>query len=345
MTISGTLGSVPDYLDKQSREEAIAALPHFTFFDKSPLSLGPLVVISRGTFIGQFTIFGLLIGFGILASLWLLGSYWERKKVQDEIRYMEGEFQDALYVLASRLGENKPIEEALRASVQFLPKSKIGKNVFKRILENITLLGMTLDAAIFDKTFGVVKNLPSRTIRGGLQFIIDAVQLGVNVAAKSLISLSMQLRNAQKTDESLRRLLGDVTTMLKTMSVFVAPIVLGVVSAMQRIIINSLSKQTSAESAIPQIQGTGVSGFQGLTQLFKGSKVLETTADPATFVFIMGVYVIEVVAILTYFNSQIEDTNNYLHTWVSIALALPVAVLLYCAVVFLSTSVIGGILA
>ncbi|MEM4255341.1 MAG: type II secretion system F family protein [Candidatus Norongarragalinales archaeon] len=343
LVISGTLGTVPDFLDEASRAEAIASLPHFTFFDKNALGLGPLVLIPQGTFIGQFTIFGLLIGFSLLASLWLLGEYFERKRVQDEIRFMESEFQDALYVLASRLGENKPIEEALRSSVQFLPKSRIGKDVFKRILENITLLGMTLDAAVFDKTFGVLKNLPSRTIRSGLQFMIDAVQLGVNVAAKSLIGLSMQLRNAQKTDQALRALLADVTTMLKTMSVFVAPIVLGVVSALQRIIVNSLSQQSGAGSTLPQLEGTGAGGFSGLTKLFSQSDALKSTADPATFVFIMGVYVIQVVAILTYFNSQIEDTNNKLHTYVSIAKALPIAILLYCAVVFFSANFIGAI--
>ncbi len=344
IVISGTLGVVPDFLDEVSRKEAIAALPHFTFFDKNAIALGPLVFIPQGIFIGQFTIFGLLIGLSIFISLWLLGEYLERKRVQDEIRYMEGEFQDALYVLASRLGENKPIEEALRSSVQFLPKSKVGKMVFRRILENITLLGMTLDAAVFDKTFGVLKNLPSRTIRSGLQFMIDAVQLGVNVAAKSLIGLSMQLRNAQKTDQSLRALLADVTTMLSTMSIFVAPIVLGVVSALQRIIVNSLSQQSGVETSLPQLEGTGAGGFAGLTKLFSQSDALKSTADPATFVFIMGVYVIQVVTILTYFNSQIEDTNNYLHTYVSIAKALPVAIILYCTVVFVSASFIGGII-
>ncbi|HIH20743.1 TPA: hypothetical protein HA244_05745, partial [Candidatus Micrarchaeota archaeon] len=342
--IGGTIGSIPSYLDPVSRQEAIAALPHLTFFDKQSLALGPLVILPKGTFIGQFLIFGLLIGFSLLVSLWLLGAYWERKKVQDEIRYMEGEFQDALYVLASRLGENKPIEEALRASVQFLPKSKVGKTVFKRILENITFMGLTLEDAIFDKTFGVVKNLPSRLIRSGLQFMVDAVQLGVNVAAKSLISFSMQLRNAQKTDESLKRLLSDVTTMLKTMSIFVAPIVLGVVSAMQRIIVNSLAQQNSGGSSqLNNIQNTGLGGFEGLSQLFQGSDVLKSIADPTTFVLVMGVYVLEIVAILTYFNSQIEDTNNKLHTWVSVAWALPIAAALYCFIAFFSSSFIGAL--
>ncbi|VVB67514.1 Uncharacterised protein [Candidatus Norongarragalina meridionalis] len=324
IVIPGTLGQIPSYA---VFEDEKAKLPRITFFDQ------------YGEIIGEFTIFGFLLGISISVSVYLLGEYGERLRVQREIRDMEGEFKDAMYVLASRMGENKPIEEALRSAVVFLPKSRIAKDVFKRILENITTMGMTLDAAIFDETFGALKNLPSRTIRSGMQFLVDSVELGVNVAAKSLISLSLQLRNAQKIDESLRKLLEDVTTMLSTMSTFVAPIVLAVVSAMQRLIMNSIAGSAGTETT--QQSAPGVSGFGGMTNLFANKDVVKNSADPATFVLIMGVYVIEVVTLLTYFNSQIEDTGNKLHTYVSIAKSLPTAVVLYCVVVYFASSSLG----
>ncbi|PIO06264.1 hypothetical protein COT29_01850 [Candidatus Micrarchaeota archaeon CG08_land_8_20_14_0_20_59_11] len=326
IVIPGTLGQIPPYA---VFEEEMKKLPRITLFDE------------YGLFVGQFTIFGFLLGISISVSVYLLGEYGERLRVQTEIRNMEGEFKDAMYVLASRMGENKPIEEALRSAVVFLPKSKIAKDVFKRILENITTMGMTLDAAIFDETFGALKNLPSRTIRSGLQFMVDSVELGVNVAAKSLISLSLQLRNAQKIDESLRKLLEDVTTMLSTMSTFVAPIVLAVVSAMQRLIMNSMMGSADTETAQQSVNNAGVQGFGGMTNIFSNKEALKNSADPATFVLIMGVYVIEVVTLLTYFNSQIEDTGNKLHTYVSIGKSLPIAVALYCVVVYFASSSLG----
>lgn len=66
------------------------------------------------------------------------------------------------------------------------------------------------------------------------------------------------------------------------------------------------------------------------------------SADPATFSLIMGLYVLEVMYILVYFNSQIEDTNNPLHTYVSIAKAMPLGMLLYCATVYFTGSALGG---
>lgn len=296
------------------------------------------VYSDSGFFIGQGTLFGILIGVSFAISIYLFGRFYERKKIQDDIRGMEKEFKDAMYVLASRLGENRPMEEALRHAIEFLPKSRIAKNIFQKILDNISMLSMTMDAAIFDDTYGALKNVPSQIIRGGMRVLVDSVELGVNVAAKSLIQLSLQIRNAQKVDEALRRLLEDVTTMLKTMAVFVAPIVLAVVAGMQRIIINSLSASCGSQAAT---QGAGVSGNVGFGtagNVFCNKEVLAAAADPATFAFIMGIYVMEIVIILTYFNSQIEDANNKLHTWTSIAYSLPIAVLIYAIVSILVTS-------
>ncbi|OIO26124.1 hypothetical protein AUJ14_02800, partial [Candidatus Micrarchaeota archaeon CG1_02_55_22] len=159
--------------------KAVAALPHFD-------------VPFYGA-IYQFTIYGLLIGVALAISTYYYGKYVDRKKMQDEIRYMEGEFKDALYVLASRLGENRPIEDAFRHAIEFLPKSKVANKLFKRTLENITMLGMTLDKALFDPTFGSMRDIPSEMIRSGMRILADSVQLGVNVAAMSLINLAMQV--------------------------------------------------------------------------------------------------------------------------------------------------------
>jgi hypothetical protein len=293
-----------------------------------------------------FSIFGFLIGIAFAASLWLYGEYADRKRAQDEVRAMETEFQDALYVLASRMGENKPVEEALRSAVQFLPKSKVARSVFARVLDNITTMGMTLDAAIFDDTFGAMRNLPSRVISSGMRFLADSVELGVNVAARSLITLSLQMRNAKKIDDSLKRLLEDVTTMLKTMATFVAPIVLAVVSAMQKMILSSIAQSGSGASEsgalTNQMAASGFGGMESLTSMFANPSIAKESADPATFTLIMGVYVIEIVALLTYFNAQIEDPRNKLHVYVSISKALPVAVLLYCVAAFFTAGTIGG---
>ncbi|MFA6048844.1 MAG: hypothetical protein WC792_02780 [Candidatus Micrarchaeia archaeon] len=324
-----TISAIPSYALK----DALPNLPHIEWLYEGEYKL----------FVSYLTLFGVLIAASVSASIYLVGKYGARKAVQDEVRSMETEFKDALYVLASRLGENRPMEDALRHATDFLPKSKIANQIFKRILDNISSLGMTLEAAIFDPAFGAVKNYPSQVIRGGMRIMVDAVDLGVNVAAKSLISLSMQIRNSQKIDEMLRKLLEDVTMMLGTMATFIAPVVLAVVASLQRMIVNSLANSCAQQTEVPSqaMQGTQMGGMGNI--LCKGgSDAAGANADPLTFTLIMGVYVLEVVVLLTYFNSQIEDTNNDLHTKMSIAGALPIAAILFAATAYAVSFVIGG---
>ncbi len=325
-----------DPLSTFEKAEVLTAKPHIQILDIPVTDL----------FVGLFTLLGIIVGIGISISVYLYGTFVERKKIQDDIRAMEREFKDAIYVLASRLGENRPLEDALKHAVEFLPNSKIASVVFRRILDNVTSMGMTIDDAIFNPNFGALKNLPSKTLENGMRITVDSIGLGVNVAAKSLIGLALQLRNSEKIDMLLRNLLSSVTSMLKTMGTFIAPIVLGVVTSLQGVIVNALSSNC-ANAPSAQTSPPGAAGFGGgesnLSSLFcKSGSEASASTDPATFTFIMGLYVIEVVIILTYFNSQVEDSNNKLHTYMEIAKALPVATILFSLVAYFAGGAIGG---
>lgn len=320
-------------LDLYEKADALAAVPHIELFGIPPTEL----------FTGLFSLLGVVVGLGFAISIYLYGTYIARKKVQDEIRAMEREFKDAIYVLASRLGENRPLEDALKYAVAFLPNSKVASKIFRKILDNVTTMGMTIDEAVFNPQFGALKNLPSKTIQSGMRITIDSIGLGVNVAAKSLIGLALQLRNSEKIDLLLNNLLSSVTQMLKTMGTFIAPIVLGVVTSLQGVIVKAMSSNcadTPSAATTPGVSGFG--GASNLSSMFC-SKTGEASSstDPATFTFIMGIYVLEVVILLTYFNSQVEDSNNKLHTYIEIAKALPVATLIFAAVAYFAGTSIG----
>ena len=62
------------------------------------------------------------------------------------------------------MGENKPVEEALRHARDFLPDLKISKRIFARTIDNIEIMGMPLETAVFDESYGSLRNIPSNTI-------------------------------------------------------------------------------------------------------------------------------------------------------------------------------------
>ncbi|MFA4855665.1 MAG: hypothetical protein WC634_03710 [archaeon] len=292
--------------------------------------------------------FGLLLTLVCASAVFVYYSFIYKRKAQLDIMKMESEFKDSLYILASRLGENRPVEEALKHTRSFLPDFTISQRIFGRTIENIELLGLPLQAAIFDKNYGSLKNIPSKTIQTGMKIMVDSVKLGVNVAARTLISLSLQLRNSEKVNETLRVLISDTTSMMSSMAIFIAPIVLGVTTALQKVVMLTLSTVVSSnmdktlESIdtasgsvpfnIPDISnvGFGVSGAS-----------FDSMVTPLQFLLIVGLYVIELVIIMTYFTTKIQEDNKLLF-YINIAKSLPIAVAVFLVSVIASGAVVGG---
>ena len=264
---------------------------------------------------------------------------------------MESEFKDSLYIIASRMGENKPVEEAFKHAKEFLPNYKISQEVFGRIVDNINLLGMPLDGAIFDSNYGALKDNPSAIIRSSMRLLVDSVGLGVNVAARTMMSLSMQLQNSEKVTKMLSLLVKDITTMMRTMSVYIAPVVLGITTSLQKVVILTLSaisveSPSFAAGSLPA-SIPGLSGFQGFTTqglgLVMKPEAFAQMANPAQFVFIVALYVIELVFIMSYFTTRIEEDNPILAK-INLAKALPIAMIVFVVSVIGANLVVGGIL-
>ena len=293
--------------------------------------------------------FGLIITIGLCFFIFFHFSSIYKFEAQQKIMLMESEFKDSLYILASRLGENKPMEEALRHTKEFLPELTISNRVFGRTMDNINLLGMPLEAAVFDKTYGAMRNLPSKTIGSGMKLIVDAVQLGVNVAARTLISFSLQLSNMEKVNRLLKDMINDTTSSMNTMVTFVMPIVLGITTALQRIVLNTLAGVASSGTiqdagSQSSLGGTPLAGFSGISTQFASPDVLPSLATPLQFLFIISLYVLEITVIITYFNTKIQEDND-LATRLAIAKSVPIALSVFILAVIVSNIVVGGTLA
>lgn len=285
-----------------------------------------------------FVAYGAIMGVSLAISFWLYMGNIYKRKVQKRIMKMEEEFQDAVYIIASRLGEAKPVEEAIRHTMEFHKDAEISRTVLKKAYDNITSLGLTLEAALFDEIYGALKYVPSNLIRSGFRIVVDAVQLGAQVAAKSLISLAAQVRDARRIDAMLRKLLQEVIGMMKTMTTIVAPIVLGVTTALQRIIVDSFAKMKAVEMgkevATPTI-GMSFSSFM------EGKEVLEQSASPLLFLIIVGLYMVEITLILAYFTSVIENGEDKVGMKISMAKIVPISVGLFLIVTHFARAMIG----
>lgn len=273
-----------------------------------------------------FTIAGAIMAIVSAISIYLYGTSIAKRKAQKEIMEMESEFKDSIYVIASRLGENRPLEEAIAYSASFLGDTKISK-LFRQTADNIQNFGMTAEGALFDPTYGSLKDVPSDEIRGAMRIVVDSITLGVQQAARALISLSLQLRDSMKVKERIRTLLEEITAMMKSIAFLIAPLVLGITSALQKIIVNALKAVGEQQSLGGSTAGTTVPSLP--ISSFGDVSQLQGIPDATTFLLIIALYVIEVTLILIYFTSKIEEGDNNLALKINIAKSLPIATALF----------------
>jgi hypothetical protein len=302
-------------------------------------------------------IFGSIITFSLLFFIYFNFTNVYKRKIQEETMEMESEFKDSLYVIASRMGENKPIEESLRHAQNFLPDYVISKKLFGKTVDNINLLGMPLEHAVFDPNYGSLKDNPSSVIRSSMKLLVDSVKMGVEVSARTLMSLSMQLQNSEKVNKMLSILVKEITSTMKTMAVFIAPVVLGITTALQKIVMISMGsiisegslENVSGNMGSLDFAGTGLGSLGEQLTAFSSSissfkmdpEVFASLVSPAQFTLIIALYVVEIVIILTYFTSKLEEDNNVLAK-LRIARALPVALTVFVVSIIVSNAVVGG---
>ncbi len=294
-------------------------------------------------------VFGLMLTFALLVFIYLYFSNIYKRRAQVKIEEMESEFKDSLYVLASRMGENKPVEDALKHVKDFLPNYKISR-VYEKTLENVRVLSMPLQQAFFDKNYGSLKFVPSKLIRSSIQLLVSSVNLGVNVAARTMIALSIQLQNAEEIKKNLTVLLSNVSEMMVTLSLFIAPAVLGITVALQKIVILTLfsiavSQGTGAGatmdfSNINGLEGLGSINPSGIMSMMDFQNI-DSIATPTEFIFILAIYIMELVAVMTFFTTRISEDNPLL-VKLNLAKALPIATIVFIASVIVSDLFISG---
>ncbi len=291
-----------------------------------------------------FEITGVILGAVYAVSFWLWANHKDKRKAQLEIVQMENEFQDSLYVLASRLGEGRPIEDALRYAAEFLPTSQASKRLFLPTLHNIKMLGMTLKMALFDPAYGSLRWIPSGFIKTTMKIVVDSMSLGVQMAARSLTGLSMQLRDMQKVEQALRSMLEDITNMMASMATLIAPVVLGITVALQKIIMGAL-KNLAKSGMGSSTQSNNVvipAGIPGANMLQGGGpfggknmeKILAHSATQEQLFFVVGFYMIEIIFVLIYFASHVNEGKNDLAFKMALAQSLPMGMTIFFAVAF-----------
>ncbi len=253
-------------------------------------------------------ILSLFFPLGLALSLGTYFSIRNKKliKIEEETRKLETEFAGSLFQLGNRIGDGIPVELAFNDVAKNMKGTPTG-NFFEIVSLNIQKLGADVQRAIFDPRIGAIWRYPSNIIESSMKILIESSKKGPMIVSKSLTSISTYLERIHQVNERLKDLLSETLSSMKSQISFLTPMIAGIVVGLSTMIVTILGRLSSLllESST---QGTELSlgGADALTGLFEIPNII-----PVYFLqLIVGIYVIQVVIILTFLANNIESGNR-----------------------------------
>jgi len=300
--------------------------------------------------VGPYGIGASVLSLFVTLSLGIsLGMYFRNRsrnlmKIRENSKKLESEFASSLFQLGNRLGDNIPAEIAFQKVADVMEGTTSG-DFFKVVSMNIRRLGMGLKAAIFDPRIGALVYFPSDLIKSSMKVLVESARKGPVIASQALISVSEYLKEMHRIDERLKDLLAEIISGMKSQTSFMAPAISGIVVGITSMITFILAELGTLMSDLGKEQAAaGGQSMAGL-QIFGNADPIPTYY----FQLIVGIYIVQLVYILTVMQNGIENGADKLNERHLLGQNMIRSVVLYCILVlivmFIFNSIAGKILA
>jgi len=295
--------------------------------------------------------FSITCGFGAMFFLYFYLRSFQRIKIRNDIKNIESEFQVGLFSLGNYLAGGYPIEKSIQKSLDEYEKLGMEKrptyHFFSRLLYNIKNFGMTFRRSLFDKRYGILRYFPSVLIEEVMRILSDASEKSSVLLGKISKTIGSYLEDLNTIEAKIRELLEDVRSGIKMQSSFIVPLICAVTGSLGIFILNML-KLLSCQLARME-ENLGLGGLGDMTLGF-GSLINELVGDFATVMpmtvlqAIVGIYTIEIVALLSMLLNGIENGFDDVSRDDLISKTLLRAILIYAVVSIFSLMMFHGII-
>lgn len=295
-------------------EYKLIELPDGTTQELGPFGLGAAVI---SLFVP--------LGFGLLIGLYYKLRSKDVIKIRNKAKQLELEFAAALFQLGNRLGDNLPVEIAVE-KVSMSMEGTISGNFFKVVNMNQRRLGMVIEDAIFDRKRGALVSFPSSMIESSMKVLTQSIKKGPRIAAQALTNVSRYIKEIHKVNERLRDIMADIISSMKSQISFLAPAIAGVVIGITSMVTTILSKLGQQLADVTAGLGSDVAATGGLLTLF-GDGI-----PTFQFQIIVGLYVVQIVYILTIMANGIENGADTLNEEYLLGQNLLKSTIMYCMI-------------
>jgi len=265
-------------------------------------------------------------------SVYCLGVYAPYKRTRDEIKKMEEEFADSLFILGRRISEGKSPEDGFAYAAAITSGTGVGR-AYARAAYNIRCLRTTLWDAVLSPEFGAFSDVYSDRIRATIGMLVESSGKSGVVAGDSVVRLADHLNELQSIEGEIKKMLYTMTSMLRTTCTVFAPFIGGITLALSQSISEVVAHTLTNLSDMPE------SARQYFPMVPDFSAPLVSSDQ---FVLIIGLYVIMLVIILLRFVGGIEHGDDRYEFMYSVGTVLPVAMAVFTVTTALANTAFGG---
>jgi hypothetical protein len=225
--------------------------------------------------------------------------------IRDKTKKLENEFASALFQLGNRLGDGLPAEIAF-SKVATTMEGSISGDFFTMVSTNVRKLGLSVQDAIFNPKTGALIYFPSNLIESSMKVLVESVKKGPKIAAQALTNISRYIKEIHKVNERLKDLLAEIISSMKSQIKFLAPAISGIVVGITAMITSIIGNLGPLLKKATEGGGEGGAGMSNMSDLF-GDGI-----PTYHFQIVIGLYVIEMIYIMTIITNGIENGSDKL---------------------------------
>ncbi|MEF8874579.1 MAG: hypothetical protein V5A88_07925 [Candidatus Thermoplasmatota archaeon] len=209
-------------------------------------------------------------------SYYSISTSIRQKKKRARILEIEEEFPDALFQLGSRIAEGTSAERAVLKTAETLEGTKSG-DLFRKVVSTLKIKNLSMKEALFGEE-GILTDFPSQLVKTTMNTVVEITEKDPEEAGKTIIKIAKYQQDLREMEREVKNQLSKSVEMMKATTLIFAPIIMGIVASL----------------------------YFMLEDVFAGLGTTEMIS-PVWFTAVLGVYLIMMAAIITYFTKSIEN--------------------------------------
>lgn len=286
----------------------------------------------------------LLWGIIIALLIYFVGRSYKRKKIREMIEEIEKGIDLGLVEMENSLSRNIPVERALYDVISEYEKIGEGKspmhNFFLEVLRKIEQMGLTFADAVFSRV-GAILRYPSLLLRNVMRVIVNSIPRGTRILVQNIRTVGEYIRNTKRVENLIKSILDEVLGSMRMLAGFMSPMMCAMAASIGVFILKIFHRISKAIENIEEQFGSSTiaAAHQKLNEgPFAMLSNFDQQIPPTLTTLIVGVYLIEVTLILSYFMNGVEHGFDEINRDLTIGRYLFMAGILFTVLVLGATA-------